>query len=491
MSIDISTAPAPKTKEAVSHNRAHGPVRAKGEQEETKAFASLLSGKAASPFSEEAGHADAEVGAPQAKAAQHGATKWQAREHAQWRVFDAMKKGGEGEAADRPQAEDEEVAALVDGQVRQVAVPFGHPMKAAPAPSERGNAKAGAVAADASLQPERKRSVAGGAPAPHAASGNGRSMPTGARAARDEAAGAPPAPKPAESIPAASEAVLKNAARVPAQVPERQAAANDVRPVSAGPVRAGRDEAADAPAPKPARASSAAETGSGRAARAPERATEHGPEHAAERAPVRAVDREPEREPAGERAAPKVTVMSVQTAPAPAAPAAPGLSPTSAAFVQSLGSAEGIARYASETAMQGGAQNAPKPVTTLRIQLNPIDLGTVTATLSGDGDKLSIEVHVENHEAHHRLHSDGDAIVKALRGMGFDIDRITVQQAPQTGASPGGGANRENAFAAPDQRAGEGRGQSGRQDSGRGYEQGRNQGGSGDRDEARGSGVYI
>ena len=419
MSIDISTAPVPGAKAVVSHRHGHG----KGEQQDAGTFTNLLSGKAKHAA------ATAKDGEAPAKPAAQGATKWQAREHAQWRVFDAVKNGKQGEAADGPSVKDEEIPVDAEGQVRQVAVLLGHPVKvAATAQAAGDHAKEGAAAAgeagaeaaavDTSEQPARKRPVA--------------------------------------------EAAQRRA-------PERHAPAADHAqrgPVEA--VRTGGDAAVDAPKP--------AET----AIVAPEAARERG-------------TRVQEREPAAERPVPKVTVMSVQTAPAPAAPAgAPSLSPTSASFVQSLGSADGLPRYVSETGTQSGAHNGPKPVTTLKIQLHPVDLGTVTAKLSGDSEKLSIEVHVENREAHHRLQSDGDAIVKALRSMGFDIDRITVQQAPQTGPSPGGATNRENGFAAPDQRAGEGRGQSWRQDSGRGYDEGRNQGGGGDRSEARGgSGVYI
>jgi chemotaxis protein MotD len=418
MSIDISTAPAAGAKAVVSHKHGHG----KGEQQEAGAFTNLLSGKAKHAA------AAAKDGEAQAKPAAQGVSKWQTREHAQWRVFDAVKNGKQGEATEETAAKEEEVPVDAEGQVRQVAMLFGHPVKAATTAAGGDHAKEGAAVA----------------------------KETGA-----EAAVADTTAQPGRKRPVAEAAQ--------ARAPERHAAAatNDTQRGPMEPVQAGGDGNVDAPKP------------AGSAAAAPEAARERGA-------------RVQEREPAAERAAPKVTVMSVQTAPAPAAPAgAPSLSPTSASFVQSLGSADGLPRYVSETGTQSGAQNAPKPVTTLKIQLHPVDLGTVTAKLSGDSEKLSIEVHVENHEAHHRLQSDGDAIVKALRGMGFDIDRITIQQAPQTGASPGGATNRENAFSAPDQRAGEGRGQSWRQDSGRGYDEGRNQGG-GDRSEARGSsGVYI
>lgn len=419
MSMDISAAPAAGPKAVVSHDHAH----AKDGQEDAAAFTDLLSGKPKHP-------ASARDGEAQAKSAGHGAGKWHMREHAQWRVFEAVKAGRRDEAADGAEATDEEVPVEAEGQAQQVAMLLGPQLKAvATAAAGAGHAKEGAAIA---------------------------------KEAGAEAAVADMTAQPGRKRQAATENAQVSAS-------ERHAAtASDARhgPMEAAP--ASREVSVEAPKPADATAT-APETGRERGARVQER------------------------EPAGERPAPKVTVMSVQTAPAPAAPTnAPNLSPTSASFVQSLGAPDGLPRYVSETGSQGSAQNAPKPVTTLKIQLHPVDLGTVTAKLSGDSDKLSIEVQVENHEAHHRLQSDGDAIVKALRGMGFDIDRITVQQAPQTGASPGGTSNRENGFAAPDQRAGDGRGQSGRQDTGRGYDEGRNQGSGSDRGEARGSsGVYI
>lgn len=189
----------------------------------------------------------------------------------------------------------------------------------------------------------------------------------------------------------------------------------------------------------------------------------------------------------------RVTVVSSQVLPAPAA--ASPLSPTGTAFLASLRAEAPPAQHspAVPDAALDQQPAAAKPVTTLKIQLHPAELGTVTVRMSGSGEQLTIEVQVENSEARHRLSSDSDAIVKALRGVGYDVDRIVVQQASSTPPSPGGGAGRENAFTAQDGRAGERQGQPGRQDTGQQNErngQGTASGG-GDRSEARGSGVYI
>ena len=184
-----------------------------------------------------------------------------------------------------------------------------------------------------------------------------------------------------------------------------------------------------------------------------------------------------------------VSVVSQQVTPA--TPVA--MTPTGAAFVDSL--AEGVAKTGqTEMANQPAfAQSAskPGPITTLRIQLHPAELGMVTARLSGTGAQLSIEITVDNAEARHRLTSDSDAIVTALRGMGIDIDRVTVQQSqPNSGATPNNGG-RENEFAQSGDNRGDQQNQASRQDSGRGRG-GEMKGGQGNANtDISGGGVYI
>lgn len=169
----------------------------------------------------------------------------------------------------------------------------------------------------------------------------------------------------------------------------------------------------------------------------------------------------------------KITIVSQQVAPAPAVPvAAP--SPTGAALVSSLEADGTLRSYASEAAMP--AADA-RPVTTLKLQLHPAELGNVTVRITGAGDEIAIDIQVENTEARHRLSSDSDAIVKSLRGLGYDVDRITVQQVAATaGASQQQGATgggRGDGFGAFEQRSGD-RGQD--QDANRnGREDGRQQ----------------
>jgi len=406
----------------------HAHARGGAAGDDEAAFTSLLSGEDGARKPD--GKEEAEP-----KAAAQGAAKWHAREHAHWHVFDAMKRNAGPDAAGPGAAgpgcgEEADAAAEADPEEAvAVIAPVAMPVAA---PADPG----GKAAAD-------------GGSAGRVAVPDARALP--------ETPKEPKEPKERRAEPSAG------LTRMPAR--------NDIH---AGSGRAqleadGRPQPQDGPALQPVEPEAAA----------PEAARDRG---------ARIADL-PAREAAGGPGAAKVTVLSAQVAPAPAG--APGLSPTSAGFVRSLAGPEGLTRYAGEPAFQTGGQPAARPVTTLRIQLQPVDLGTVTAKLSGDSEKLSIEVQVDNHEARHRLQSDGEAIVKALRAMGFDIDRITVQQVPQASATPGGGSGRENAFAAPDRHGSEGQGQSGKQEAGRGYEGGRKQDGNGERGEARGGGVYI
>ena len=49
------------------------------------------------------------------------------------------------------------------------------------------------------------------------------------------------------------------------------------------------------------------------------------------------------------------------------------------------------------------AQTTPQPMRELKIQLHPLELGVVTAHLRTVGEKLSVELKVDNHDAYHRL----------------------------------------------------------------------------------------
>lgn len=67
-----------------------------------------------------------------------------------------------------------------------------------------------------------------------------------------------------------------------------------------------------------------------------------------------------------------------------------------------------------------------KVLNTLKIQMHPIDLGTVTATLRLKDDELQVELKVETGDAFRQLSDDQDAMVKALRAQGFAVDQVNV-----------------------------------------------------------------
>ena len=128
----------------------------------------------------------------------------------------------------------------------------------------------------------------------------------------------------------------------------------------------------------------------------------------------------------------RVSVIAEQAAPAPVAPA---LSANGAAIVDAMGGDQGWRATAHlSSAPLAQAQNNAQPMRDLKIQLHPLELGVVTAHLRTVGEKLSVELKVDNHEAYHRLSADSDAIVKSLRSLGFDIDSVSIQQ-PQAAAT--------------------------------------------------------
>lgn len=127
----------------------------------------------------------------------------------------------------------------------------------------------------------------------------------------------------------------------------------------------------------------------------------------------------------------KVNVLSFSASLPPVAQTTLGT--TSAGLVSALESDPTWRSAAHESAQMAGNRppNSTAGVNTLRIQLNPAELGMVTARLTASGQQLSVEVQVENSEAHHKLTRDGDAILKALRAVGYDVERITITQSSQ------------------------------------------------------------
>jgi chemotaxis protein MotD len=194
------------------------------------------------------------------------------------------------------------------------------------------------------------------------------------------------------------------------------------------------------------------------------------------------------------KTAPRLTVLAQQNIPAP-------MPSTSVVLVESIAASDLL--EPAKTVFLPDAIHAsavPASAQSLKIQLHPAELGMVTATLRFQGEQLSIELQVENHEAYRRLTSDSDTIVNSLRDLGYDIDRVTVLQ-PLIAATPASRVDAGATIPSPQGRAPEqlGSGSAGGGNGGTGGRQpgeGGNAGQSGPQHRApgqdrQGSGLYI
>lgn len=112
-------------------------------------------------------------------------------------------------------------------------------------------------------------------------------------------------------------------------------------------------------------------------------------------------------------------------------PAMPNQSSNSAHIAQSiLKSPELSSALATQSTDPIYNQSQPKTLTTLKIQLNPAELGVVNAVMKLSGDELQVQLRVSNIEAYRQLSDDSSSIVKALRGQGFGIEQVNVQLTP-------------------------------------------------------------
>lgn len=80
---------------------------------------------------------------------------------------------------------------------------------------------------------------------------------------------------------------------------------------------------------------------------------------------------------------------------------------------------------------------AAKTLNTLKIQMHPVDLGMVTATLRLKDDELQVDLKVETGEAFRQLRDDQSEMVKTLRAQGFTVDQVNI-------VFNGGGDNTSN-----------------------------------------------
>ncbi|CAN7169453.1 flagellar hook-length control protein FliK [Rhizobium sp. LjRoot258] len=92
-----------------------------------------------------------------------------------------------------------------------------------------------------------------------------------------------------------------------------------------------------------------------------------------------------------------------------------------------------------------------KVVNTLKIQMNPIDLGLVTATMRLHGDALNVDLKVESGAAYRQLKEDHGKIIEALRSQGYAIDNVTISMAPVDRSDAGNQANGQSQQASAQQ----------------------------------------
>ncbi|MBO9135285.1 flagellar hook-length control protein FliK [Rhizobium sp. L80/93] len=80
--------------------------------------------------------------------------------------------------------------------------------------------------------------------------------------------------------------------------------------------------------------------------------------------------------------------------------------------------------------------SASKVMNTLKIQMNPDNLGIVTATMRLSGEQLSVDLKVHSAEAYRQLSNDQSAMIDSLRQQGYSVDRMTVTYtAPDTSSN--------------------------------------------------------
>ncbi|WP_165826135.1 flagellar hook-length control protein FliK [Rhizobium wuzhouense] len=80
----------------------------------------------------------------------------------------------------------------------------------------------------------------------------------------------------------------------------------------------------------------------------------------------------------------------------------------------------------SELANAASQSGHGKVVNTLKLQMSPIELGSVTATLRLSGEELSVQLTVDNPAALRQLQNDTSDILKGLRAQGLTVDHVHV-----------------------------------------------------------------
>ncbi|MER8570456.1 flagellar hook-length control protein FliK [Mesorhizobium sp. M1338] len=122
----------------------------------------------------------------------------------------------------------------------------------------------------------------------------------------------------------------------------------------------------------------------------------------------------------------RIDVVSEQSYPAP--PQSP-ISQAALDVINAIAADNGPQKALSvSSAATQPASPVAVPTHVLKIELHPAELGMVTANLRLSGEQLSIELKPQTHDAYRRLSADSEAIVKSLRGLGFEVDKVTILQ---------------------------------------------------------------
>ncbi|OWK26622.1 hypothetical protein AJ87_06440 [Rhizobium yanglingense] len=102
-----------------------------------------------------------------------------------------------------------------------------------------------------------------------------------------------------------------------------------------------------------------------------------------------------------------------------------GLAQNSASVTAAiLGDREWTGAMQPSSALSNAAEwtSTGKVVNTLKIQMTPIDLGLVTATMRLSGDALNVDLKVETGAAYRQLKEDHGKIIEVLRSQGYAIE---------------------------------------------------------------------
>lgn len=101
-------------------------------------------------------------------------------------------------------------------------------------------------------------------------------------------------------------------------------------------------------------------------------------------------------------------------------------------------------RPGSELANAAAQAGSGKVVNTLKIQMHPIELGLVTATMRLQGEELTVELKVHTGVAYKQLRDDQSQIIESLKAQGFNVDQVSVVFAPDRSDQASGQQSQTN-----------------------------------------------